>query len=180
MIQKSVLAAISAPTFILTFPHLEQATWSKILSKSKENLELNEQLEFLGDAVMYACVAAGLLAQIPQASPGVLTVLRGPLTTNATFAHLIDKLDLPSVAEGSSLPMSDFFRRPSSKSPFKSKTEVKRAADAFEVVCGAIYLQDGYLPLCNWVLDTFRPLISAAYRSYNHWSASVARPFTKF
>jgi ribonuclease III len=101
----------------------------------------NERLEFLGDAVLNLLVAEHLYHAFPQADEGDLSRLRARVVSREPLAELAAALSLGEVLQlGPGELKSGGFRRQSI------------LADAFEAVCGALYL-DGGLPAARVVLE---------------------------
>jgi len=100
----------------------------------------NEQLEFLGDAVLSLVTTEELFRRFPQFSEGQLSKLR---------AHLVSKNYLIRVAER--LELGKYLRlgRGEEKSGGRSKAAL--LVDALEAILGAIYLDAG--------LETTRSII---------------------
>jgi ribonuclease-3 len=100
----------------------------------------NEQLEFLGDAVLGLVTTEELFRRFPQFSEGQLSKLR---------AHLVSKNHLIKVAERLELGRYLRLGRGEEKSGGRKKSAL--LVDALEAVLGAVYLDAG--------LETARPLI---------------------
>ena len=92
----------------------------------------NEQLEFLGDAVLSLVTTEELFRRFPQFSEGQLSKLR---------AHLVSKNHLIHVAER--LELGKYLRlgRGEEKSGGRAKSAL--LVDALEAVLGAVYLDAG-------------------------------------
>ena len=110
----------------------------------------NERLEFLGDAVLNLVVAHHLYAAFPQASEGDLSRLRSRVVSGEPLAEVAASLKLGEALQlGSGELKTGGFRRQSI------------LADAFEAVCGALYL-DGGLAVAERVIERLlRPRIAA-------------------
>ncbi|MHB8812258.1 MAG: ribonuclease III [Steroidobacteraceae bacterium] len=110
----------------------------------------NERLEFLGDAVLNLVVAHHLYAAFPQASEGDLSRLRARVVSGEPLAEVAASLKLGEALQlGSGELKTGGFRRQSI------------LADAFEAVCGALYL-DGGLAVAEGVIERlFQPRIAA-------------------
>jgi ribonuclease-3 len=94
----------------------------------------NERLEFLGDAVLNLLIAHRLYDAFPGATEGELSRLRARLVSREPLAEIAVSLGLGETLQlGSGELRSGGFRRQSI------------LADAFEAVCGAVFL-DGGLP----------------------------------
>jgi ribonuclease-3 len=92
----------------------------------------NERLEFLGDAVVNLVVARALYLAFPQASEGDLSRLRSRLVSAQPLAEIAGELALGEELQlGSGELKSGGFRRQSI------------LADAFEALCGALFLEAG-------------------------------------
>ncbi len=100
----------------------------------------NEQLEFLGDAVLGLVTTEELFRRFPEFTEGQLSKLR---------AHLVSKNHLIHVAE--ELELGQYLRlgRGEEKSGGRSKAAI--LVDALEAIIGAVYLDAG--------LETTRSLI---------------------
>lgn len=92
-------------------------------------LTSNERMEFLGDSLVNFIVAKILFKRYPKASEGDLSKLRGALVNEHSLSLLAE-----SFALGENLLLG--------KGEHKNKGSKKESilADAFEALCGAIYL----------------------------------------
>jgi ribonuclease-3 len=102
----------------------------------------NEQLEFLGDAVLSLVTTEELFQRFPQYREGTLSKLR---------AHLVSEKHL--IRSAQDLELGDYLRlgRGEEKSGGRSKTAV--LVDAFEAVLGAMYLDGGMEAARKFVLQ---------------------------
>lgn len=92
----------------------------------------NERLEFLGDAVLNLIAAARLYERFPEAPEGDLSRLRARIVSEDPLAEIAQELGLGEVLQlGSGELKTGGFRRQSI------------LADAFEAVCGALFLDSG-------------------------------------
>src|SRR5438094_3604767 len=105
-----------------------------------ERAKDNEQLEFLGDAVLGLVATEELFRRFPQFSEGQLSKLR---------AHLVSKNHLINVAERLELGRYLRLGRGEEKSGGRNKSAL--LVDALEAVLAAIYLDSG--------LETARSLV---------------------
>ena len=162
-IQNALIVAMQEPSFVFALPQLRLSTWDDLLMRNDASCE-RERLEFVGDALMHTCVALQLYKLFPQGTPGLYTVslfrilhsprtlqrspasqtLRAALTTNATFTHFM-------------VHVGAFDRCPTGRT--------KVAADAFETVIAAYYMESGFDALCTWVADMLKPLIAVAEKA---------------
>jgi ribonuclease-3 len=141
-LEQSLGYTFSSPELLQrALTHSSQARESDALRPgSAERSKDNEQLEFLGDAVLGLVATEELFNRFPQFSEGQLSKLR---------AHLVSKNHLINVAER--LELGKYLRlgRGEEKSGGRSKSAL--LVDALEAVLGAIYLDAGF--------DTARLLI---------------------
>src|SRR3954468_16941855 len=110
--------------------------------ESKYKVRDNEQLEFLGDAVLALVTSEELFQRFPQFREGELSKLR---------AHLVSERHLIQVAQ--QLELGHYLRlgRGEEKSGGRGKTAL--LVDAFEAVLGAIYLDGGMKAARSFVLQ---------------------------
>jgi ribonuclease-3 len=110
----------------------------------------NERLEFLGDAVLNLVVADELYRRFPQADEGALSRLRASVVNGDSLARVAAGLRLGAVMSlGAGELKTGGFRRESILS------------DAFEAVCGALYLDAGLETARPVLLQAMRPLFDA-------------------
>ena len=96
-------------------------------------LEHNERLEFLGDAVMELIVTENLYKKYPEKAEGELTNWR---------ASLVNAKMLTSVAE--ELGFNDFLLLSRGETKETGKARAYILANTFEALVGALYLDSGY------------------------------------
>jgi ribonuclease-3 len=108
---------------------------------SKYTVHDNEQLEFLGDAILAMVTSEELFQRFPQFREGELSKLR---------AHLVSERHLIRVAQ--QLELGHYLRlgRGEEKSGGRSKTAL--LVDALEAVLAAIYLDGGMEPVRQFIL----------------------------
>lgn len=92
----------------------------------------NEQLEFLGDAVLGLLVAAALYARYPELNEGELTRLR---------ANLVSRRHLGQV--GTSLDLGRYIRLGKGEERSGGRKKTALLANCMEAVMGALYLDGG-------------------------------------
>jgi ribonuclease-3 len=109
------------------------------------NLQSNERLEFLGDAVLNYICADFLYRTFPELSEGDLSDVRAVLVKGETLAQFAGELRL-----GSYLVMS--------KGEAKGSKSQRVLAAAFEAMLGAIYLDQGLEEARRFVLSRLEPL----------------------
>jgi ribonuclease-3 len=114
---------------------------SQQTGESKYTVNDNEQLEFLGDAILALVTSEELFQRFPQFREGELSKLR---------AHLVSERHLIRVARR--LELGHYLRlgRGEEKSGGRSKTAL--LVDALEAVLAAIYLDGGIGPVRGFIL----------------------------
>jgi len=113
-----------------------------VLSTPSKRVGDNEQLEFLGDAVLSLATTEELFQRFPHYREGTLSKLR---------AHLVSEKHLIRVAE--KLNLGDYLRlgRGEEKSGGRNKTTL--LVDAFEAILGALYLDGGFNVARRFILQ---------------------------
>lgn len=107
-----------------------------------------ERLEFLGDAVLNLVVAQRLYRAFPEASEGDLSRLRARLVSSEPLAQVAAGIALGDALQlGSGELKTGGFRRESI------------LADAFEAVCGALFLDGGFEAVEQVIHTLFEPRI---------------------
>ncbi|HXY95720.1 MAG TPA: ribonuclease III [Steroidobacteraceae bacterium] len=110
----------------------------------------NERLEFLGDAVLNLVIADLLYRSFPRATEGDLSRLRARVVSREPLADVAAHLRLGEVLQlGSGELKSGGFRRQSI------------LADAFEAVCGALFLDGGLAVAAEAITRLLGPRIAA-------------------
>jgi ribonuclease III len=109
---------------------------SYLNENSSWNLPHNERLEFLGDAVLELAITEELYKRFPDFPEGQLTVLR---------AALVNYQHLSKVASEFGLEKYIYMSRGERSDASKAREVI--LANAIEAVIGAIYLDQGFLPV---------------------------------
>ena len=110
----------------------------------------NERLEFLGDSVLNLLLSERLYREFPTASEGDLSRLRARLVSEEPLAEIAQAMQLGELLSlGSGELKTGGFRRQSI------------LADAFEALCGALYLDGGLEAVRVSVGPMFEPRIAA-------------------
>jgi ribonuclease-3 len=113
----------------------------RLTGENKYSVHDNEQLEFLGDAILALVTSEELFQRFPRFREGELSKLR---------AHLVSERHLIRVAQR--LELGHYLRlgRGEEKSGGRSKTAL--LVDALEAVLAAIYLDGGMEPAREFIL----------------------------
>jgi ribonuclease-3 len=110
----------------------------------------NERLEFLGDSVLNLLLSERLYREFPGASEGDLSRLRARLVSEEPLAEIAQEMQLGELLRlGSGELKTGGFRRQSI------------LADAFEALCGALYLDGGLEPVRQRIEPLFESRIAA-------------------
>jgi ribonuclease III len=114
---------------------------SQLAGHNKYRVDDNEQLEFLGDAILALVTSEALFHRFPQFREGELSKLR---------AHVVSERHLIRVAQ--QLELGHYLRlgRGEEKSGGRSKTAL--LVDALEAILAAIYLDGGMEPVREFIL----------------------------
>jgi ribonuclease-3 len=110
---------------------LRHASWCN--EHSGAQLEDNERLEFLGDAVLDLVVGHKLMSRYPQLREGQLSVTRAQVVSEAGLSEVAGQL---GIGEWLLLGKGE------EKSGGRSKPSI--LADAFEAILAAVYLDGGF------------------------------------
>jgi ribonuclease-3 len=110
----------------------------------------NERLEFLGDSVLNLLLSERLYREFPMASEGDLSRLRARLVSEEPLAEIAQSMQLGELLSlGSGELKTGGFRRQSI------------LADAFEALCGALYLDGGLEAVRSTIGPMFEARIAA-------------------
>ena len=124
---------------------LEQAFIHRsfINENPRSGLAHNERLEFLGDAILELVVTEYLYATYKDHSEGDLTAYRSALVNAVTLGKVADELDFNDLMKLSKGEAKDVSRARSSI-----------LADAYEALVGAMYLDQGYETVKQFISRT--------------------------
>lgn len=116
---------------------------SYINENPRSGLEHNERLEFLGDAVLELVVTEHLYTVYPHHNEGDLTSYR---------SALVNAVTLGSVADG--LSFNDMLKLSKGEAKDISRARSSILADAYEAFIGALYLDQGYTSVKEFITKT--------------------------
>ncbi len=124
-------------------------THRSFLNENKgTDLEHNERLEFLGDAVLELAVTSFLYEKYPKRNEGDLTSFRAALVNTNTLSETSDKLGFNEFL---------LLSRGEAKDTGRARQYI--LANSFESVVGAIYLDLGYQEAYSFISRNIFPLI---------------------
>lgn len=109
-------------------------------SSVKKQVESNERLEFVGDAVLGAAIADILYRQYPHKNEGRLSKMRSKLVSRKALNKLGTLLNIPDYLQHK-IGVTEF------------NTANNYIGNAFEALIGAIYLDKGYNFTYNFVVE---------------------------
>lgn len=121
---------------------------SYINENRDSNLEHNERLEFLGDAVLELVITDCLFREMKNADEGELTSLRSALVNADTCSR---------VAQ--SLGANDYLLLSKGESKDTGRARQYILANTLEAIIGAIYVDRDYDAAKEFILNNFTPLI---------------------
>ena len=109
-------------------------------------MDHNERLEFLGDAVLELVVTEYLYAKYPKKTEGDLTSYRAALVNTATLSNVAGELE-----------MNDFLLLSKGEAKDTGRARQYILANTFESFVGALYLDQGYDALKNFIAKNLFP-----------------------
>lgn len=118
-------------------------THRSFLNETREGIESNERLEFLGDSILSFVVSSHIFKRYPTLKEGKLTNLRAALINTYTLSQVAKELSL-----GESLLLS---KGEEASGGRENKTIL---ANTFESLVGALYLDQGLAPTQKFIEKT--------------------------
>ncbi|QQG40685.1 MAG: ribonuclease III [Candidatus Levyibacteriota bacterium] len=123
---------------------LQQAfTHRSYLNETRENIESNERLEFLGDSILSFVVSNYLYETYPKFDEGTLTNLRSLLVNTKSLAE-----------SARQLKFGDMLRLSKGEEESKGRQNQSLLADCFEAYIGALFLDQGLEAVNTFILQT--------------------------
>jgi ribonuclease III len=120
---------------------------------AEHDVESNERLEFLGDAVVDLAVADYIVGRFPQVNEGTASVIRSRVVNEDSLADAARSLDLGSLLRLGRGVVKE-----------RGHERASLLADAFEAVVAAVYLESGYEAAKDVVVRRLESSIVAASR----------------
>ncbi len=118
------------------------------------NLEHNERLEFLGDAVLELIITSFLYDKFKEKNEGELTSLRSALVNSNTLSAAASKLE-----------MNDFLLLSKGESKDVGRARQYILANTFEAFVGAVYMDSGYKTACDFILRELAPVLDTVIKN---------------
>lgn len=134
---------------------VESLRHSSFVNENEElDIQDNERLEFLGDAVLNLVVGHMLMHRYPDLKEGDLSKMRANLVNESQLASIAQEMDL-----GSYLQLG--------KGEIQTKGSEKPSilANTFEAVVAAVYLDGGYNAAFKFIHDHFSFLLDSIIMS---------------
>lgn len=123
----------------------------------------NERYEFLGDAVLGACISDLLIKKYPDFSEGTLSKIRAAIVNEKPLAKLASELEI-----GGCLLLG----KGEEKSCGRSKDSL--LANAMEAVIAAIYLDSGFTKIKSILKKLMEPLLNDDSLHSQHFDYKTA------
>lgn len=134
--------------------YLETALTHSSYANQHKNMDYNEKLEFVGDAVLQLCITEYMFREFKDKSEGELTKLRALVVCESSLYDVAVKLNL-----GIHMRMSK------GEELTGGRTRASLLSDAVEAVIAAVYLDQGMEVARKFVISNFMPLMEMAYRN---------------
>lgn len=114
----------------------------------KKNVETNERLEFLGDAVLDMIVTEELMKRFPTESEGTLSKFRSMLVNEKTLALVSKEIEIGA-----------FLKLGKGEEQSKGRDKPSILSDTFEAIIGALYLSNGMEATSKFIWHVLGDLI---------------------
>lgn len=124
------------------------------LNETKEPLNSNERLEFLGDSIISFVVSKYLYAKYPLFDEGILTNVRSLLVNTKNLANLSKKLDF-----GANMKLSR------GEEESKGRQNQSLLADSFEAFVGALFIDQGLDAVTEFLNEVLLPYADEIIKS---------------
>lgn len=125
---------------------------SYLNEKTNWGVNHNERLEFLGDAVLELIVTDNLFRKFPKKEEGELTLYRSALVNAKMLGIVAGEIGLTDEI---------LMSRGEAQESAKNRSKDKLAANAFEALIGAIYLDKDYDAAKDFVEKNVMPHLSS-------------------
>lgn len=115
----------------------------------------NQRLEFLGDAILSSVIANYLYHHYPEQPEGQLTKMRAAVVCEPTLARLAARLKL-----------GNYLRLGRGEELSGGRTRPSNLADALEALTGAIFLDQGWERVRDFIYNLFKEEIEKTARGF--------------
>ncbi|MCL5433247.1 MAG: ribonuclease III [Patescibacteria group bacterium] len=116
------------------------------LNESKQKIESNERLEFLGDSVISFIVSNNTYLKYPGFDEGKLTNLRSLLVNKKSLANIAKQLNF-----------GEFLKLSKGEEESKGRQNQSLLADCFEAFIGALFIDQGIEKVESFLLKVLLP-----------------------
>lgn len=128
--------------FVQAFTH------RSYLNESKQEVQSNERLEFLGDSILSFVVSSYLYSTFPQYNEGKLTNLRALLVNTKSLAVIAKSLDF-----------GGYLRLSKGEEESKGRLNQSLLADCYEAFLGALYIDQGIESVRQFIHESLLPKV---------------------
>lgn len=135
---------------------LTQALCHKSYHKEKPDQPHNEKLEFLGDAILDVILSDLLMEKFADDTEGSLSRKRASIVNEDRLCQIGQELGIPRVL---------FIGERESKNNLDKNPRI--VASALEAIIGAVYKDQGFTTVYNWVAQVFTPLLQGAFEEHD-------------
>ena len=133
---------------------LQTALTHSSYANQHKNMEYNEKLEFLGDAVLQLAITEYIYRHFPQKTEGELTKLRALIVCEASLHQVAMDWNLGS-----------YIRMSKGEELTGGRERAALLADGVEAVIAAVYLDQGMETAKKFVVKSFMEIIDMADRN---------------
>ena len=133
---------------------LETALTHSSYANQHKNMEYNEKLEFLGDAVLQLAITEFIYRQFPSKTEGELTKLRALIVCEASLHQVAVDWNL-----------GRYIRMSKGEELTGGRNRAALLADGVEAVIAAVYLDQGMETAKNFVVSNFMEIIDMANKN---------------
>lgn len=135
----------------------QQAFTHKSLSKGNDDIEHNERLEYLGDAILGLIIADLLYRMFTDDDEGSLSRKRASLVNESTLSRIAEHYNL-----------AQFLRVHHSQSLGDLQANPRITSSLFEAVVGALYIDLGFLKTRDWVEKVYVSVLKMSFDDHDY------------
>lgn len=129
----------------------------KSLAKDNENIEHNERLEYLGDAVLGLVIADLLYRMFSNDDEGSLSRKRASLVNESTLSRIADHFQL-----------SKYLKVHHSQALADLQHNQRITASLFEALIGAMYIDLGFLKTRDWIEKVYISVMQMSFDDHDY------------
>ncbi|MGC8821070.1 MAG: ribonuclease III [Fervidobacterium sp.] len=137
---------------MLLFNALCHSSYAYEVNQLGRNIEDNERLEFLGDAVVELVVCDILYKNYPNSSEGDMAKIKGAVASEEVLTEMAKEIELGKYI---------FLGKGEEKTGGRTRSSI--LADAFEALCAAIYLDGDLESVMKIFGEKFKRAIEVFY-----------------